>query len=141
MATLTSPSSTRNVLYRKWVIFIRLHAIAPLCDLADRIVARELSVLLPPDSPDGPVGYLTGVIDLVYRDPSSGDLVVADYKTDSLPDAATLHDRAAAYARQGAIYQRAVREALDLSYTPRFELWFLDADRIVDPSDSAPAPA
>jgi ATP-dependent helicase/nuclease subunit A len=105
--------------------------------LGDRIVARELSVLLPPVEPDGPVGYLAGVIDLIYRDPSSGELVVADYKTDSLPDAAALQHRTAAYARQGAVYQRAVREAMDLSYTPRFELWFLDADQIVDPAGSA----
>jgi ATP-dependent exoDNAse (exonuclease V) beta subunit len=108
-------------------LFERLHA------LADRIVARELSVLLPPVEPNGPVGYLAGVIDLVYRDPGSGELVVADYKTDSLSDSGALGDRVAAYAKQGAVYQRAIREALDLSYTPRFELWFLDADRIVDP--------
>ena len=109
--------------------------------LADRIVARELSVLLPPVESNGPVGYLAGAIDLVYRDPNSGELVVADYKTDSLPDAEALHDRVAAYAKQGAVYQRAIREALDLSYTPRFELWFLAAEHIVDPGGSSLEPA
>jgi ATP-dependent helicase/nuclease subunit A len=116
-------------------LFERLRA------LADRIVARELSVLLPPAEPNGPVGYLAGVIDLVYRDPDSGELVVADYKTDSLPNSAAAQQRVAAYAGQGAVYQRAIREALDLSYTPRFELWFLDADQIADSGHPSLEPA
>ena len=37
--------------------------------------------------------------------------------------------RAAVYQRQ---YQRALREALGLAYTPRFELWFLHADHRIE---------
>jgi ATP-dependent exoDNAse (exonuclease V) beta subunit len=106
-------------------LFTRLRA------LADRVVAQELPVLLPPGDDDAAIDYLVGSIDLVYRDPESDELVVADYKTDSLSDGESLHNRITSYARQGAVYQRAIRESLDLPYTPRFELWFLDLDRIV----------
>jgi ATP-dependent exoDNAse (exonuclease V) beta subunit len=101
--------------------------------LANHIVARELPVLLPPLAEEDPIAYWTGTIDLLYRDPSCHEFVVVDYKTDLLSDSAELQTRADRYARQGALYQRAIREALDLPYTPRFELWFLDADRIVEP--------
>jgi ATP-dependent helicase/nuclease subunit A len=105
---------------------------ARLLDLAPNVEARELPVLCAPtDSAGdtGPVGYWSGAIDLVYRDPETGRAVIADYKTDRVDD--VTDERAAAYRDQGAVYQRALREALALDYTPRFELWFLDADRIV----------
>ena len=104
---------------------------ARLRELSDRIVARELSVLLPPGDEDGPVGYRVGVIDLVYRDPSSDQLVVIDYKTDEVTDSAALQSRAESYAEQGAVYSHALEDAFELSYTPRFELWFLQCDEIV----------
>jgi ATP-dependent exoDNAse (exonuclease V) beta subunit len=113
--------------------------------LSDRFVAQELPVLLPPGEDEKPnadpspraIDYLVGSIDLVYRDPDSDELVVADYKTDSLADGESLPDRIRSYAKQGAIYQRAIRESLALPYTPRFELWFLDLDQIVEvPSTS-----
>jgi ATP-dependent exoDNAse (exonuclease V) beta subunit len=104
---------------------------AKLRGLAPQIVARELPVLVPPTGDTGPAAYLSGMIDLVYRDPDSGQLVVADYKTDRVDDDAVLKQRTAAYALQGAVYQRAVQEAFGLPYTPRFELWYLAADRIV----------
>ncbi len=104
---------------------------ARLRELSDRIVARELSVLLPPGDEDGPVGYRAGVIDLVYRDPSSDQLVVIDYKTDEVTDSAALQSRAESYAEQGAVYSHALEDAFELSYTPRFELWFLQCDEIV----------
>ncbi|HKI86199.1 MAG TPA: UvrD-helicase domain-containing protein, partial [Thermoanaerobaculia bacterium] len=50
--------------------------------LGGRALARELPMLLPgKEEGDGPLGYLSGKIDLIYR---GGDdtLVVADYKTD-----------------------------------------------------------
>jgi len=100
--------------------------------LAGRIVARELPVLLPPrDAPQAPVGVVTGAVDLVYRDPETGLLVIADYKTDEVEDPEELARRAAVYAPQGATYVRALQEALDLPQAPRFELWFLRADRVV----------
>jgi ATP-dependent exoDNAse (exonuclease V) beta subunit len=101
--------------------------------LAPRIVARELPVLLPPreGSQHAPVGVVTGAVDLVYRDPATGHLVIADYKTDEVADPTEIERRAAVYAPQGAIYVRALQEALDLPQPPRFELWFLRADRVV----------
>ena len=57
--------------------------------------------------------------------------MVVDYKTDAV-DAEEAVGRAGAYAAQGAVYRGAVRAALGLDYTPRFELWFLAADRVVE---------
>jgi ATP-dependent helicase/nuclease subunit A len=103
-----------------------------LRELRGSVLARELPVLIPPgDGPHAPVGVVTGAVDLLYRDPASGEVVIADYKTDEVATAADLERRAAAYAPQGAAYVRAVQEALELKRPPRFELWFLRADRVV----------
>jgi ATP-dependent helicase/nuclease subunit A len=103
-----------------------------LRELRTAILARELPVLIPPGTgPHAPVGVVTGAIDLLYRDPATGEVVIADYKTDEVATAADLDRRAAAYAPQGAAYVRAVQEALELKKAPRFELWFLRADRVV----------
>jgi ATP-dependent exoDNAse (exonuclease V) beta subunit len=102
-----------------------------LRSLAGSVVARELSVLAPPQADAGPAGYVSGTIDLLYRDPDSGELVVADYKTDRVPAEAALTEHGRAYAHQGDAYRRAVREALALGYTPRFELWYLRHGEIV----------
>jgi ATP-dependent exoDNAse (exonuclease V) beta subunit len=103
-----------------------------LQSLRDSVLARELPVLIPPGhGPHAPVGVVTGAIDLLYRDPAGGEIVVADYKTDDVATPADLQRRAAAYAPQGAAYVRAVQEALDLKRPPRFELWFLKADQVV----------
>jgi ATP-dependent helicase/nuclease subunit A len=103
-----------------------------LRELRGSVLARELPVLIPPGGgPHSPVGVVTGAVDLLYRDPASGEVVIADYKTDEVATAADLDRRAAAYAPQGAAYVRAVQEALDLKKPPRFELWFLRADRVV----------
>ncbi len=130
--------------------------------------------------------YIAGAIDLVYRDPSDGEWVVADYKTDRVasrrerddcdepdqrderddcdeldqrderddcdkPDSqrpsagsTDLESRSASYTSQGAVYTRAVQQALGLDRLPRFELWFLDADVVVTPGGASagrsPAP-
>ncbi len=87
--------------------------------------ARELPVLLPGDPEgSGPVGCISGSIDLIYRE-DSGDIVIVDYKTDAVQGEDALGERAARYGNQGALYQRAVREAMQLEQDPRFELWFL----------------
>jgi ATP-dependent exoDNAse (exonuclease V) beta subunit len=100
--------------------------------LRGRVVARELPILLAAQPDEHPLEFVSGVIDLVYRDPETDAFVIADYKTDR-PDAdGALESRTRTYARQGAAYQRAVREAFDLAYTPRFELWYLAYDRCVD---------
>jgi ATP-dependent helicase/nuclease subunit A len=107
---------------------------ARLRELAGQVVARELPVLLAPDPDltdgDGPVAFVAGAIDLLYRDPGDGALVIADYKTDEVAGA-DLARRTAIYASQGAAYVRAVQAALELAAPPRFELWFVHAGRIV----------
>jgi ATP-dependent exoDNAse (exonuclease V) beta subunit len=99
-----------------------------LRSLKDHVLARELAVLLPPgEGEHAPVGAVTGAIDLLYRDPQDGRIVVADYKTDEVATPEEIQQRAAVYAPQGAVYERAVREALEIEEGPRFELWFLRA--------------
>jgi ATP-dependent helicase/nuclease subunit A len=108
--------------------------------LSGSVLARELPVLCSPRAEGeptgvegdglGPIGYFAGTIDLVYRDPESGEIVVADYKTDLVEGEAELEARAAVYRRQGSVYQRAVTDAMGLAAPPRFELWFFHADRI-----------
>jgi len=57
--------------------------------------------------------------------------VVVDYKTDSVSSDDVLRSRVAAYALQGRVYTRAIRDALSLAHEPRMELWFIAADRVV----------
>jgi len=122
--TLCEPTLARARTLLQRFVAGPLHA--RLRALADQIVARELPVLVPPlDHEDAPVGFVSGAIDLVYRDPDTSELVVADYKTDPLPLPEDRKARVRAYAEQGRIYVHAVREALALPFTPRFELWFL----------------
>jgi ATP-dependent exoDNAse (exonuclease V) beta subunit len=73
---------------------------------------------------------VAGAIDLLYRDPSDGSWVVVDFKTDLVENASVLHEKRERYRGQAAAYTRAVQEALALTAPPRFELWFLDADRV-----------
>ena len=106
--------------------------LARLRGLKDHLLARELPVLLPPGKGDhSPVGVVSGAIDLLYRDPGSGEIVIADYKTDEVATEEEIRTRAAVYAPQGALYARAVQEALELKEAPRFELWFLRVGRVV----------
>jgi ATP-dependent exoDNAse (exonuclease V) beta subunit len=103
----------------------RLRALAP------HVAARELPILAPPDgATDGPTGYSAGVIDLVYRDPETGEWVVADYKTDAVRTPAEVSERACHHAPQALAYAQAVRSALGLERLPRAELWFLQAGLI-----------
>jgi ATP-dependent exoDNAse (exonuclease V) beta subunit len=115
-----------------------------LAALGEGVVARELPVLLPPGaadgvsgpSPESPVGFVSGSVDLLYRDPESGRLVVADYKTDRVEGAGEIAERARAYAPQARLYAAAVRDALGLDEPPRAELWFLwpGAVQVVEPA-------
>ena len=110
--------------------------------LRDHIVARELPVLLAAAPDDEAIAFVAGAVDLVYRDPESKEWVIVDYKTDVVPADTSLEAHAQAYARQGGIYRRALREGLGLAQAPRFELWFLASDRCVtlaEPAASAPA--
>ncbi len=106
---------------------------ARLHGLAGRLIGREVPLLLAPEEGRDPsVGCVVGNIDLLYRD-EDGEVVVADYKTDAVRGADALAARSQAYAGQGQVYVRAVQAALGLAEPPRFELWFLDAGRIVTP--------
>jgi ATP-dependent exoDNAse (exonuclease V) beta subunit len=96
-----------------------------LREIAPHVVARELPVLLPAGPGERAVGQVVGAIDLLYRDPATGEWVVADYKSDAVRSPAELRERAARYRAQGGAYVRAVHEALGLAAPPRFELWFL----------------
>ncbi|MAG55908.1 MAG: hypothetical protein CMJ83_06425 [Planctomycetes bacterium] len=99
--------------------------------LGDDLLGREVPLLLEPDTRhDGALGAIVGQIDLLYRDPATGDIVVADYKTDVVAEP-ELTDHARAYHGQGHAYVEAVRRALNLGAPPRFELWFLHHDRVV----------
>jgi ATP-dependent helicase/nuclease subunit A len=103
--------------------------------LKDRILARELPILLPPGEGDrSPVGVVSGAIDLLYRDPDDGRIVIADYKTDEVGTEKEVQARAAVYASQGELYARAIQEALELAEMPRFELWFLRAGAVLTPA-------
>ena len=64
---------------------------AQLVQLRDHVIARELPVLLPADADgDGPVGFVAGAIDLLFRDPATGEIVIVDYKTDRVENGAAL---------------------------------------------------
>jgi ATP-dependent exoDNAse (exonuclease V) beta subunit len=114
-----------------WDQITRGSLFARLRELSDQIIARELPILSPPIDDKGPVGYFTGLIDLVYRDPSNDQIVIVDYKTGAVDDWEGLRSPKELHAEQGDAYKRALESALDLSYTPRFELWFLRDDEIV----------
>ncbi len=105
---------------------------ARLAALRGCVVARELPYVAPPDTgvADGPVGFVAGTIDLIYRDPESEQLVVADYKSDRVESDAEVAERSAIYAGQVASYAQALRSGLGLAYLPRAELWFLHPGRI-----------
>ena len=82
-------------------------------------------------NPDAPVGFRSGVVDLLYRDPQRDEWVVADYKTDAVAGDEELDGRASVYRPQVETYARILRDALDLDEEPHTELWFLVADKII----------
>jgi ATP-dependent helicase/nuclease subunit A len=134
VAMAAAPGESEAVLAHARSIWRRFAAgpLAPrLAALAPHVVARELPVWVAPrgDGPDDPVGFVAGAIDLLYRDPATGELVVADYKTDAV-EGVDLDVYAVRYAAQGDHYTRAVQQALGLEAKPRFELWFLAAGEV-----------
>ena len=102
-----------------------------LGSLADLVAARELPVVMWREEGNEPGAVVSGIIDLVYRDPEDGRLVVADFKTDAVETNAEIEGRVEAYSSQLETYADALQEALSLEYLPRKEIWFLHADRIV----------
>ena len=102
-----------------------------LSAVAQGVIARELPVYGWEVSENAPGTVVSGIVDLVYRDPDDGRLVVADYKTDALADQTAIDDRTLVYEPQVRVYARILRDALDLDEEPHTELWFLAADTIV----------
>jgi ATP-dependent helicase/nuclease subunit A len=102
-----------------------------LSKLSPAVIARELPVFGWEEGENAPGAVVSGIVDLVYRDPDDGRLVVADYKTDTVDDEAALEERARVYEPQVAAYAKILRDALDLEEELHTELWFLAADRII----------
>lgn len=103
--------------------------LAELFALKDQVLGREVPVLLPDHEAHGAI---VGTLDLLYRDASTGQLVVADFKTDLVESAAQLEAKRSHYLAQGEVYRRAVAQMFpDEELEPVFELWFLVADRVL----------
>jgi ATP-dependent exoDNAse (exonuclease V) beta subunit len=134
LALLLGPDDLPGALERAgelWTRFARGPLLERLIAIGPNVIARELPLLRPPGrEPGAPVGFVSGAIDLLYRDSQSGAIVVADYKTDRVESLEEIRERARSYAGQGGIYLQGIREALDLEQDFRFELWFLHAGRI-----------
>ena len=102
-----------------------------LAAAASGVLGREVAVVAAPEAESGPVGAVTGIVDLIYRDPGDGLVVVVDYKTDAVANDDALKERVRVYEPQVRTYARALQTALDLDHEPHIELWFLAADRII----------
>lgn len=91
------------------------------------VIGVEVPMTLRSSGVEGPVVAWVGTIDLIFRDPDSNRLVVADFKTTSVnggdPEAI-----AARYRGQGDAYTEALRSALNLADRPVFEVWFVEID-------------
>jgi ATP-dependent exoDNAse (exonuclease V) beta subunit len=100
-----------------------------------QILGREIPILLHPEAlaptdkknSSVPLAAYVGTLDLLYRDPADGQLVVADFKTDQVPNVDAIRQLASAYSAQGEIYCAAVEAMFPDEEPPRFELWFLRA--------------
>jgi ATP-dependent helicase/nuclease subunit A len=112
--------------------FVSSPLLTRLEEIAEHVVAREVAVLIPPEEGgEGPVSFVSGAIDLLYRDLDDGRLVVADFKTDRLEGEDEIASRAEVYRPQLTAYATAIRSALHLEDPPHTELWFLQPGRIV----------
>lgn len=100
--------------------------------VASGVIAREIPLVLAGDEAgSGPLEYLTGAVDLLYRESASQELVVVDFKTDAVAGEDELQEAATRYRRQGELYCRALQEALALPTPPHFELWFVHPGRVL----------
>ena len=102
-----------------------------LSALTPAVIAREMPIFGWEESDDAPGTVVSGIVDLVYRDPDDGRLVVADYKTDAVHSETEIEERARVYEPQVRTYAKILHDALALDQEPHTELWFLAADRIV----------
>ena len=103
---------------------------ARLVEIAPGILGREVPLVLVAD-PKKERGFAwSGTIDLLYRDPGTGRIVVADYKTDRASGDQERKQLVDRYAEQLDVYARGVERAFGLDYRPRCELWFLREGKI-----------
>ncbi len=114
---------------------------AELRSLRPSVLAREMSLLVGATGATGAteatgaeaLDGIVGTLDLLYRDPKSGETVIADFKTDEIAAdevASTIAAKVIRYRPQLELYGRAVATALALDRPPRLELWFMAVDRI-----------
>ena len=99
------------------------------------VLARELPLLAGAVGTSGTAALdgIVGTLDLLYRDPVTGETVIADFKTDEISpeeSAAAIAGKAARYLPQLELYGRAVQSAMALDRPPRLELWLLAVDAI-----------
>lgn len=100
--------------------------VARLRALEPHVLGREVPIATPPLADAGPTLARTGQVDLLYRDPRDGALVVADYKTDRDVDARAARER---HAPQLAEYARVLADALGAPV--RAELWMLRSGEVL----------
>ena len=93
------------------------------------VLGKEVPMLLD-GGKNGPIAGWVGAIDLLYRDPITAKIIVADFKTDAV-DSKHASIVAASHAEQGRIYVETVRRAMNLDYVPAFEVWFIATDERV----------
>lgn len=91
------------------------------------VVGMEIPLLMPPLENEGPVGAWVGSIDLIYRHPTTRELVVADFKTSRVGEG-SIRAAAEKHVAQGRHYVNAVWQSLSLAAPPAFEVWLLEAD-------------
>ncbi len=115
--------------------------LAELRALRPAVLARELPLLAQAAAPSAASGSsraialdgIVGTLDLLYRDPATGEVVVADFKSDEIAAGAApagIAGIVARYRPQLELYGRAVESAMALDRPPRLELWLLAADAI-----------
>ncbi len=110
-----------------------------LSSLRPQILARELPLLVAadPSAVAGPIDGYVGALDLLYQDPGTAELVVADFKSDEIESDEEIPIKVEAYRPQLELYGRAVSSNFSLLTPPRLELWLLGLDRIVVVSPTA----
>lgn len=108
---------------------------AHLARVAPHVLARELPLLqaaeAPEDNTDRPIDAWVGTVDLVYRDPDTGQIVVVDHKSDRFADRADRAARIQHYGLQVHHYRAALASALPEDADLVCELWLLESREVV----------
>lgn len=105
---------------------------AHLARVAPHVLARELPLLQAADDSAGsPIDAWIGTVDLVYRDPDTGQIVVVDHKSDRFADRADRAARIQHYGLQVHHYRAALASALPEDADLVCELWLLESQEVV----------